>query len=335
MPDDQRRPAHPLEAMRAERRADAGDHSCDPLEYMDELSNAGRWGDDDRLGTLNYITPAVRAAAAGVVRDGIAVGCSFEVGASSPMGRQGGMQRFMSMMPKDFGPRARAAEIAETVIMSTHGLWVTHVDAPNHLFWDGTTYNGITDTTVTGFGGAPDGDIAAIPDGVITRGVLLDVAALHGVDCLERGHGVTPEELEEAEARQGVQVRSGDVVLLRTGDGGRYRAASAERRTISFADGMAGWHPRCMPWLHEREVALMAIDAGQDPNPSGFEWCKINAGVHFIALARMGLWMMDWCNLEELSATCADLGRYEFLLSIGTLRLAGCSATPVQPVALF
>jgi len=325
-------PSHPL--ARSNRPVVAPDHSCDPLVYMDELSNAGRWGDDDVLGTLNYITPEVRIAAAAVVREGISVGCSFPVEASS-MQRQGSMQRFMSMMPKDFGPRAKAAEIAETVIMSTHGLWVTHVDSPNHLFWESTTYNGIEDSTVTAFGGAPVGDIAAIRDGVATRGVLLDVAALRGVECLEPGYGVTPEDLEEAEERQGVRVRSGDIVLLRTGDGRRYRAANAENRTISYMDGVSGWHPRCMPWLHEREVALMAIDSAQDPNPSGFEWCKINAGIHFIALTRMGLWMMDWVNLEELSTTCAELGRYEFFMTIGTLRLNGCSATPVQPVAVF
>jgi len=306
------------------------------MQYLEELSNAGRWGDDDVLGTLNFVTPEVRASAAALVRDGLSIGCSFPIPASSALNRHGPMQRFMVMMPKDFGARARAAEIAETVILGTHGFWVTHVDSPNHLFWDGTSYNGIDASSVTAFGGAPVGDISAVADGIVSRGVLLDVADLLGVECLEPGHTVTPEQLEQAEERQGVRVRSGDVVLLRTGYGAKYRAAAAAGRTLEYSDGIAGWHPRCLPWLHEREAALIGTDGSHDPEPSGFEHIRgLRAGIHFVALSRMGLWLMDWCNLEELSHACNRLSRYEFLITVGTLRLTGCSATPVQPIALF
>jgi len=335
MPSDTR-PLHPLQTTGAVPDTVVEDLSCDPREYLEQLSNAGRWGSEDWLGTLNFVTPEVRAAAAGLVREGLSVGCSFALQASSGLNRNGNMQRFMTMMPKDFGPRARAAEIAETVILSTHGFWVTHVDAPNHLFWDGMSYNGLPDSTVTAFGGGTAGDIATLTDGIVSRGVLLDVAGLLGVECLEAGHTVTPEELEAAEERQGVRVQSGDIVLLRTGYGRRYRAAAAEHRSLEYRDGIAGWHPRCLPWLYEREAALIGTDGSHDPEPSGFEHIKgLRAGIHFVAICRMGLWLMDWCNLEELHDTCERLARHEFLLTIGTLRLSGCSATPVQPIALF
>ena len=334
MPGETRPPVHPLRHLKIEQPPVPEDHSCDPMAYLQELSNAGRWGDDDVLGTLNFITPEVRVAAAAIVREGVTVGCSFPVEASAPFSaKEGGMQRFMTVMPNDF--KGRANEVAETVIMSTHGYWVTHLDSHNHLFWEGTTYNGISSASVTARGGAPVGDIAAITDGIATRGVLLDIPVLLGVDCLESGHTVTPEELERAEDRQDVRARSGDVVLLRTGYGGKYRARSAENRSLPLSEGIAGWHPRCLPWLHEREVALIGTDGENDPFPSGFEHSRIGAGIHFVTICRMGLWMMDWCNLEELSRTCARLGRYEFLMTLAPLRLAGCTASPLQPLALF
>ncbi|MCW3820935.1 cyclase family protein, partial [Micromonospora sp. DR5-3] len=101
-------------------------------------------------------------------------------------------------------------------------------------------------------------------NGIITRGVLLDIARVRDVPWLEPGQGVFPEDLEEAERRQGVRVRSGDAVLLRTGYG-------RVRHETGAANGFtqAGWHASCLPWLHERGVALIGADTPQDVQPSG------------------------------------------------------------------
>jgi len=326
------------------------DHSCNPRDYIDELSNTGRWGDDDVLGTLNFITPEIRVAAAATVREGMSIGCSFPLAAAAPLSQEGHFQRFMMMMPtdpdvvhgslpgnRDMSRMRSIASIAETLMFSSH-IQGTHLDSHNHVFFEGTTYNGISAKTVSGLGGAPVGDIALIPHGITTRGVLLDVAALLGCECLEAGYAVTPEELERAEERQGVRVQSGDIVLLRTGYGSKYLEALAKKKSpteVFRTEGIAGWHPRCLPWLHERKAALIGHDGVQDPFPSRFGYSGVGAGLHVVAICRMGLWLMDWANLEELSRVCAELGRYEFLMTIAPPRFAGVSGFPVQPVALF
>ncbi len=172
--------------------------------------------------------------------------------------------------------------------------------------------------------------MTALPDGVTTRGMLLDVARVRGVRWLEPGEGVFPDDLEAAEQLAGVRVEAGDAVLLRTGYGARKleRGPDAVR-----AVGRAGWHAACLPWLHERDVALIGCDTAQDVHPSGYP--SMRSPVHAIGIVAMGLWLLDNCNLEELAATCQRLGRHEFQLQLAPLRIAGATGSPVNPIALL
>jgi kynurenine formamidase len=145
---------------------------------------------------------------------------------------------------------------------------------------------------------------------------------------LEPGQGVFPDDLEEAERRQGVRVRSGDAVLLRTGYGRvRHEAGAA----IGFTQ--AGWHASCLPWLHEREVALIGADTPQDVQPSGYD--DVLMPVHAVSLVAMGLWMLDNCDLEMCATTAAELGQWDFQLAVAPVRFAGTSGSPVNPIATF
>ncbi len=156
------------------------------------------------------------------------------------------------------------------------------------------------------------------------------MAATRDVRWLEPGEGVFPADLEAAEARQGVRVGPGDAVLLRTGYGRRQREQGPDE---TARVGRAGWHVACLPWLFERDVALIGCDTAQDVHPSGYP--SMRSPMHAIGIVAMGLWLLDNCDLEPLASTCARLGRFEFFFQLAPLRLVGATGSPVNPLALF
>jgi kynurenine formamidase len=308
------------------------------LGYFETLSNWGRWGDDDQLGTLNHITPDVRKQAAASVRHGVSVSCACEVPA-----RPGGFDRSTFAFPigaempgADAGPPGmrsdqRWGSSGESLSFGFHGGAHTHVDSLAHIFWEGKMYNGRPADLVDAEEGARWGAITAAADGMVTRGVLLDIPPTRGADWLEPGEPVFPADLEAAEARQDVRVRPGDAVLLRTGFG-RLRHRTGQE----FGDAhmtQAGWHAACMPWLHEREVAVIGCDTAQDAQPSGYD--EIFMPVHTVGIVAMGLWLLDNCDLEACAATAERLQQWTFHLSLGPIRFAGTSGSPVNPIATF
>ena len=155
----------------------------------------------------------------------------------------------------------------------------------------------------------------------------MDIPALDGRPWLDPGEGVFPEHLEAAEERQGVRVSSGDIVLLRTGKGRRQREESEPPRSSG------GWHVASLPWLHEREVAVIGADTAQEAGSPGYE--AVPVPVHMIAIVAMGLHLIDNCDLEALAETCERLNRWEFFLGIHPLRLEGGTGSAVNPIAVF
>jgi kynurenine formamidase len=312
----------------------------DVLAWFDSLSNWGRWGDDDELGTLNLISPEVRRRAAQQVREGRRVSCGRNV----EPGLDGPVHRFMdgtgegladehrvtSPHSLEYGT-GRFAGASEYIGMMFHGRDVTHLDALSHIFWDRRMYNGRAAELVTSSLGATANDVTAAGEGVFTRGVLLDVAAALGIDWLESGEGVFPWDLEAAELQMDVRVEEGDAMLVRTGHGRRRREAGPARALSE--GGQPGLHAASLPWLRERGVSLLGCDAATEVVPSGYT--EMPLPVHVIGIAAMGLWLVDNLDLEELAATCARLGRWEFLFTLDPLRIVGCTGSPVNPVATF
>jgi kynurenine formamidase len=312
------------------------------LGWFDELSNWGRWGVDDRLGTLNLVSPEKRVAASRLVEQGRTVSLAWDIDTEhQPEHTSGPPQRlFLStgqgltdgarVLAPGLRPGDRQAGALEFIGMIFHGYSVTHLDGLSHVFWDQKMYNGVPAEMVSSSHGATAHDVTGVRDGVITRGVLVDVPRYRGVDWLEPGDGVTGEELRRVLEAQQVQVEPGDALLLRTGYGRRKIQNGPDDVGGS---GRAGWHASCMPILHDLGVALIGADTAQDVIPSGYDSVRIP--VHSIGLVAMGLYMIDNMNLEGLADTCLALGRDTFELVLTTLPFIGATGSPVNPLAVF
>lgn len=300
------------------------------LGYFESLSNWGRWGPDDELGTLNYVTPSKRAAAADLAREGVAVSCAWDIDTVPRVDHIAGpAQRFMLATGQGLPDQPRGGGAMEHIGLAYHGYTVTHLDALSHIFWDKRMYNGAPADAVTSFGGAGRHAVTAAREGIVTRGVLLDVAGER--EWLEPGEPVFAEDLEAAEAQQGVTIQSGDVLLLRTGYGHRIRQLGPYNVR---GEGRPGLHVAALPWIHEREVAAIASDTacGRMPNP---EYPAMHDPVHAVGIVAMGLWLVDNCDLEALHAACTRLDRWSFLFVLSPLRVVGGTGSPANPLAIF
>jgi kynurenine formamidase len=202
----------------------------------------------------------------------------------------------------------------------------THLDALCHIFYRGQMYNGRPASMVTS-AGALANSIEAGKDGVVSRGVLLDIPAALGKEWLEPGEAIYVEDLELAETKMHTRVEEGDILLIRTGRHQR-------REKLGPAQGLAGLHASTLPWLHQRGVAVLGCDGVSDVTPSGMEG-GMGLPIHMIAIPAMGVHLIDNMGLDELAATCDRLDRYEFMLTLAPLKLLKGTASPVNPIALF
>ena len=296
--------------------------------WMTELSNWGRWGKDDRLGALNLITPEKRKAAAALVRDGVAVSLAHDVletaSADNPT-------PFEHTMTAHGGAENPSSYAMDKYAVAYHGFAQTHVDALCHVFHKGKMYNGVDRATVTAEG-CKELDVTAMRDGVVTRGVLVDIAWLRGVDYLEPATPIYPEELEAWEKKTGIRVGPGDALLLRTGRWAR----RAEKGAWGGTEGAAGLHVSCVPWLKARDVAILGSDAGSDVVPSGVEGAAgLFLPVHELAIVALGVPIIDNADLERASLEAQKRGRWEFLFTLAPLRVVGGTGSPANPIAIF
>jgi kynurenine formamidase len=296
------------------------------LAYFETLSNWGRWGAEDELGTLNLITPDKRRAAAALVREGISVGCARPI-AHEPPAVDVPRPPLHAMLSTGETQVPRRGASGDYFGIAPHGFTVSHVDALSHQFWDGRMYNGRPSTAVTASAGATACSIEVMKDGIVTRGVLLDIAGLQNKPFLEAGEGVFPEDLEAAEARQGVRLTSGDALLLRTG----WYRRRLEQGPYHEPASRPGLHAAALPWLHQRGIAVVASDASHDCTPSGYSFSPI----HSVGCVAMGLCLVDACQFEDLVAQCAARGRWEFLFVIAPWRWRNATASPATPLAVL
>ncbi len=295
-----------------------------------QLSNWGRWGADDERGALNFITPETAAAAATLVRDGATVSCALEL-AKTPAADNPTPVMHMMTLAGDASGQSRLQGIESTgdyFAIAPHGMANTHLDALCHILDQGKMYNGFEASEVLSTG-AMRNAITAGEDGIVSRGVLLDIPTLRGVDWLEPGAPIGVADLEAAEQRQNVRVRSGDILLVRTGRDSRREAEGA----WPPFEGLAGLTLETLPWLREREVAILGCDGVSDMIPSNVEGSPLP--IHHIIITYMGVHLIDNARLGPLAAACAERSRWEFLLTIAPLRLAGGTASPINPIALF
>ena len=212
--------------------------------------------------------------------------------------------------------------------LEMHGDAHSHIDALCHVAFGGQLYNGFGAETVTD-DGARKASIDRCRDGVVGRGVLLDLPRLRGVPWLEPGEAVGPEELESAERAQGVRLGPGDILMLRTGHDRRRR----EIGPWDAAKAKAGLDVSSMALLRAREISVLGSDGDGDAMPNRVE--GVSHPIHALGIAAMGLHFLDSLQLEELARACEEEGRWDFFFTVAPLRLEGGTGAPVNPTAIF
>ncbi len=290
---------------------------------FEKISNWGKWGKDDQRGALNYITSEMRAAAAQYAKAGEAVSCA------QPLATKPGpdvTQPVQHMMLHVGAPVAALDYFG----IASHGFAITPLDALCHVFWQGKMYNGYAAREVTP-AGARKCAIDVTRDGIVSKGVLLDIPKLKKVEFLEPGDAIYPEDLDAAEKLHGARVEEGDILLIRTG---RHLRAKVKGAWAARREGLAGLDAACLPWLHERKIALLGCDGVSDCTPSHYA-PDHEMPVHVGTLVMMGVHLLDNADLEALSTACAKHHRYEFLFTMAPLILERGTASPVNPIALL
>ena len=304
------------------------------LGYFKKFSNWGRWGAEDQLGTPNLITPAVTKRAIGLVEDGLRITMSrtisFEPSADAPSPPVHFMVESGEGWASGDKVSSRAFPAATDYFgMIFHGYTVTHVDSLAHFFWEGKTYNGFPAHLVSTSMGATFGSVEEAKTGMITRGVLVDVPMLRGIDWVERGEGVMIDDILAAEERCGFKVEEGDILLVRTGQLHRRNVEGPVER----AAGSTACQASCLPLFYERGISMLGSDTGNDVNPPQYE--KVPSPIHQVSITAMGIWILDNADLEEVAEECKKRNRWEFMVSIGPLRLHNTTGSPVNPIAVF
>ncbi|WP_399434621.1 cyclase family protein [Streptomyces sp. WAC05950] len=289
------------------------------------VSTWGRWSPADR-GAWNRVTADHVLRAAALVRSGtpVPLGLPWDTRPGPDNGRPA--LHYMSDLG-DVEP-AEPATYKDFIAADYHGKAVSHLDALAHVAYRGRLYDGRPAREAVDAGGARFGSVEALGP-LVTKGVLLDLPAVLGTRWLEPGHAVRARDVVAAERALGVTIDEGCAVLLRSG---RFR----RRRELGpwdAAAACAGFHVDAVPLLAERGIALLGGDGDSDVRPSPVE--GVHSPVHALAVAAMGVPLLDNLDLEALSAACAEARRHEFMIVVSPLRVPGGTGSPVNPVAVL
>jgi kynurenine formamidase len=299
-----------------------------------ELKRWGHWGNTDQRGTLHYLTPERVIESARLVQGGISVTLSLPLNTQAAAYNPKPAVHYMTT------PGLRAPGEADGTLETLHFVkdyigvdyhndGHTHIDALCHVVYQGHLYNAQREEDVVTADGATVNAIDVLKDGLIGRGVLLDIPRLRSVPWLEPGEHVLPEELEAAERAQGVTVGEGDILLVRTG----HPRCVIERGPWDTVQAKAGLHPTAMRFVAERRVAALGSDGNNDTAPSTTD--GVGFPIHVLAINALGLHLLDYLQLEDLRVACEQAGRWEFLFVAAPLRIIGGTGSPINPLAIF
>jgi kynurenine formamidase len=302
----------------------------DVTELAARVRNWGRWGAEDQLGTLNLIDDAARRRGVASVVDGRAISMALPLSADGPQmgfipGRENPVHTMVGLR-NAIGEEPGAPEWNDDAIaMGTQSC--THWDGLAHAAYGGHLYNGFPADSVTADGASRCG--IHLVRTLVSRGVLLDVAAATGTDRLDPSHPLSTDDLDAAVALARTTLEPGDVVLIRTGHMQHFHAGDR----LTYATSAPGPTLETVEWFHRHDVAAVAIDN------LVFEVLPGNRRglflpVHFLHLVDMGLTQGQNWDLEELAADCATDGRYTFLLSASPEPVRFGTGAPVNPVAI-
>ena len=286
---------------------------------FEEVKNWGRWGEDDELGTVNLITEQKSQAAAGLVQTGVTVSLSH-----NPMPDEA-----VDNPDTAFNHTMAETLRSDTYEFSYHGYGVSHIDSLCHFLHRGRMYNGVPAEASSVEDGCGKLGIQNLKNGLVTRGVLLDIPRLKAVPYLEPGTAVYTEDIEAWLDLAGVTVEPGDIVLLRTGRWAR----RAEQGPWQLSGNSAGIHASVIRWVREQDVAIFGSDTASDVQPSGVE--DVGLPVHTLLIAALGTNILDNMDLEALAETAAAENRWEFMLMAGPIPVTGGTGSPLNAIAVF
>jgi kynurenine formamidase len=304
----------------------AGPVTRDTLErWMSRVSNAGRWGAGDEIGTLNFITPARRREAARLVREGTSISLAHElVPGPNPRAVAPLSLRYLSF-PAD----SLVTWGLDSTTVLFHGWAYSHIDALSHTSWRGRMYNNVGIDAFHPTGTRRLGIQTMGGAGIVTRGFLFDIPRLRGTGYLDPGTLIMPADLDRWERLHGIRVGPGDVVLIRTGRWAR----EAVHGSWDVTRGAAGPHPSVAVWLHGRSAAALGGDVSSEYYPSVVP--GVSDPLHQIALVAMGMPLMDNLDLEAVAEAAARAKRWTFLFMAAPLRVRGGSGSLLNPIAVF
>jgi kynurenine formamidase len=300
----------------------------------DDPTNWGRWGEQDQRGTANLMTPDRIRAAAGLIRTGKRFSLALPIGGIPTPGYRDDPIHLMDYTTADLtlGDAGRAGlQVSDDHIVIALQA-TTQLDGLGHVGHDDLLYNGYWSGVVTARSGARRLGIHQLADGLVGRAVLVDVARQVGVDHLEKSFAIGPDLLDQTLAAQGVEVIAGDILLVRTGHIGWWFSLP-DRDKSAFGGGEPGLSPRTVPWLAERDVAMVATDtlaAEVMPPEEG----ERPLAFHIRALRDLGLMIGEMLDLEELSADCAGDGVYEGFFVAMPMPVVGAVGSPINPLVI-
>ncbi len=291
------------------------------------LRQAADWGPADRRGALNNLTPAQVLAAAGEIRLGRTVSLEAPIESYVTPDNPDPSQHQMTGTGNQADPSGLTFA-TDRLAINIHGNADSHIDALCHVMYQAALYNGVPADTVTG-AGASELSIEVAKDGIVGRGVLLDIPRLRGVRWLEPGEHVTADDLTRAEDAQQVRVGRGDLLFVRVG----HRQRRAELGPWDAARARAGLHPTALEFVAERGVAALGSDSNNDTAPSAAE--GVDFPVHVLAINALGLHLLDYLQFEDLVRLCREAGHWSFFCAIAPLRLDRGTGSPVNPIAIL
>jgi kynurenine formamidase len=295
------------------------------LAYLKKRSNWGRWGDDEDRGAINLVTEEKRVAAAKLVRSGRSVSLSRPLSAEPGGPNQRPMLHWMRRDSRD------GIGIGFDFIgIDFHGRVTTHIDALSHYWGETGMYNGRDPDKELTLDGAQWGSIETWGEGIITKGVLLDIPRYRGAPYVVVDKQVGGQELEDVARAQGVTIEPGDAVAVYTGREAHARATADVPYHGTATEPVPGLNPTCAQFFRENDVAVLVWDY-LDARPGLFGKGLTN----HMCIPAFGMALLDNALLEPLSEACAEEGRYEFMLTIAPLRVPGGTGSPVNPIALF
>ena len=292
-------------------------------QLLTQRNNWGRWGADDERGAINLITPEKRARAASFVRSGRAVSLSRDLPTVPGPGNPTPAQHFFRIM----GAPGGIGGVVDHIGLVYHGYQTTHIDALCHVWSGDGMWNGRDPAVEVTSTGARFGSIGAWRDGIVTRGVLLDVPKFRSEPCISLDRPVTRDELNAIAKAEGVTLEPGDAVIVYSG-----RAAWQRQNPAwsGYAPPSPGLDPDCLAFLRDHDVAVLVWDLMDAvPNANGMA-LPVHAAIYAFGVA-----LVDNALLEPLAEACAQESRYEFMLTVAPLPIPHGTGSPANPIALF